>query len=168
MRWVRRVLVGIVLLAVVLAAAVRLTTFHPAEVASETVSCATDAPVLEAGQSVTVMNWNVQYMAGKGYVFWYDLLDESGPDEGQVVIVGGQPLGDPQARRVDLVLVVVLMMRGMSTRLHHEVPHGEVRSPVIAADHDLHAGVLDTGHVDRGGGGRIGLSNEHGWFLRLE
>ena len=81
MRWVRRVLVGIVLLAVVLAAAIRLTTFHPPEVAGERVSCATDAPVLEPGQSVTVMNWNVQYMAGKGYVFWYDLLDESGPDE---------------------------------------------------------------------------------------
>jgi endonuclease/exonuclease/phosphatase family metal-dependent hydrolase len=27
------------------------------------------------------MSWNVQYMAGKGYVFWYDLFDESGPDE---------------------------------------------------------------------------------------
>jgi endonuclease/exonuclease/phosphatase family metal-dependent hydrolase len=27
------------------------------------------------------MSWNVQYMAGTGYVFWYDLLDGSGPDD---------------------------------------------------------------------------------------
>jgi endonuclease/exonuclease/phosphatase family metal-dependent hydrolase len=26
------------------------------------------------------MNWNVQYMAGKNYVFFYDRLDGSGPD----------------------------------------------------------------------------------------
>lgn len=81
MRWIRRILIGIVLLVVVLAAAVRLTTFHPPEVAAQEVTCPDDAPQLEPGQDVTVLNWNVQYMAGTDYVFWYDLLDESGPDE---------------------------------------------------------------------------------------
>lgn len=80
-RWVRRVLVGILVLVVLLAAAVRLTTFHPPEVADVRVDCATDAPRLEPGQDLTIMNWNVQYMAGTGYVFFYDLLDGSGPDE---------------------------------------------------------------------------------------
>ncbi len=81
MRWVRRILVGLVVLVVLLAAAIRLTTFHPPAVANEAVTCPEDAPALESGQSVTVLSWNVQYMAGKDYVFWYDLFDESGPDQ---------------------------------------------------------------------------------------
>lgn len=81
MRWVRRILIGVIALVVVLAAAIRLTTFHPPAEATESVTCPDDAPRLEAGQSLDVMSWNVQYMAGKDYVFWYDLLDESGPDE---------------------------------------------------------------------------------------
>ncbi len=81
MRWLRRILIGLVVLVVVLAAAIRLTTFHPPAEAAEEVTCPDDAPQLETGQSVKVMSWNVQYMAGKDYVFWYDLLDESGPDE---------------------------------------------------------------------------------------
>lgn len=80
MRWTRRILAAVVVLVVVLAAAIRLTTFHPPEVADEEVACASDVPVLEPGQPVTVLNWNIQYLAGKDYVFWYDLLDESGPD----------------------------------------------------------------------------------------
>ena len=81
MRWVRRILVGLVVVVVLLAAAIRLTTFHPPAVATEAVTCPADAPELESGQSVEVMSWNVQYMAGKDYAFWYDLFDESGPDE---------------------------------------------------------------------------------------
>lgn len=81
MRWARRILIGVVMLVLVLAAAIRLTTFHPPAVASEEVVCPDEVPELEPGQSLKVMNWNVQYMAGKDYVFWYDLLDESGPDE---------------------------------------------------------------------------------------
>jgi endonuclease/exonuclease/phosphatase family metal-dependent hydrolase len=81
MRWIGRILVGVVVLVVLLAATIRLTTFHPPAVAGESVVCPDDAPTLEPGQSLEVMNWNVQYFAGKDYVFWYDLLDESGPDE---------------------------------------------------------------------------------------
>ena len=78
---VRRILIGLVAVIVLLVAAVWLTTFHPRSVRAEAVSCPENAPTLEAGQSLEVMSWNVQYMAGKGYVFWYDLFDESGPDE---------------------------------------------------------------------------------------
>lgn len=72
---------GIVVLVLLLAGTVWLTTFHPPLVADEAVTCTGDAPRLEPGQSLEVMSWNVQSMAGTGYVFWYDLLDESGPDE---------------------------------------------------------------------------------------
>ena len=81
MRRLGRVLVGLVVLVALLAAAVRLTTFHPPEVASRPVTCPDDVPTLQPGRSVKVMSWNVQFMAGKGYVFFYDLLDGSGPDE---------------------------------------------------------------------------------------
>lgn len=81
MRWVGRILAVLVVLVVVLAATVRLTTFHPPAIAEEEVVCAADTPQLESGQQLKVLNWNVQYFAGKDYVFWYDLLDESGPDE---------------------------------------------------------------------------------------
>ena len=81
MRWVRRVLVSLLVLVLLLAVAIRVTTFHPPEVAAETVTCDDDAPHLQPGEQITVLNWNVQYFAGKDYVFWYDLLDESGPDE---------------------------------------------------------------------------------------
>ena len=98
-RWVRRVLAGLLVLLLVLAVAVRLTTLHPPEVAAEPVTCPEDAPTLVAGQDVTVMSWNVQYLAGKDYVFWYDLLDESGPDE--------RPDPEAIARTLDEVVRVV-------------------------------------------------------------
>ena len=81
MKWVRRILIGLLTVVVVLVAALWLTTFHPRAVRAEAITCQDDAPILQPGQVLEVMSWNVQYMAGKGYVFCYDLLDESGPDE---------------------------------------------------------------------------------------
>ncbi len=43
--------------------------------------CARGAPKLKPGQEIKVLSWNVQYMAGKNYVFYYDRLDNQGPDE---------------------------------------------------------------------------------------
>jgi endonuclease/exonuclease/phosphatase family metal-dependent hydrolase len=57
-----------------------LFTYHPADVQSEPVICSNQAPLSEPGQELKVLSWNVQYMAGKNYVFFYDLLDNSGPD----------------------------------------------------------------------------------------
>jgi len=55
-------------------------TYHPAPVEIVPVANRSDAPLLSRAQPFTVLNWNVQYMAGKNYVFFYDLLDGSGPD----------------------------------------------------------------------------------------
>lgn len=56
------------------------SAFHPAAIQPAKVFETGSAPVLQPGQKVKVMSWNVQYMAGKNYVFFYDLLDGSGPD----------------------------------------------------------------------------------------
>jgi endonuclease/exonuclease/phosphatase family metal-dependent hydrolase len=75
------ILVSLGFLTVLLIILVRLTTFHPARVQAEAVHCAGEAPTLKPGQHFKVMTYNIQYMAGKNYVFFYDLPDNSGPDE---------------------------------------------------------------------------------------
>jgi endonuclease/exonuclease/phosphatase family metal-dependent hydrolase len=79
--WTRRILIGLVAILMLLVLAVRLTTFHPRSRQAEDVTCPADTAALQPGQPVKIMSWNVQYMAGKDYVFWYDLFDGSGPDE---------------------------------------------------------------------------------------
>jgi endonuclease/exonuclease/phosphatase family metal-dependent hydrolase len=58
-----------------------LTTYHPDDEEPEAVACTGDAPLLRPGQKLKVLNWNVQYMAGKNYVFYYDVMDGEGPDD---------------------------------------------------------------------------------------
>ncbi|SED47373.1 endonuclease/exonuclease/phosphatase family protein [Pseudomonas anguilliseptica] len=65
----------------VLAALIYSLTWHPAAREAAPVSCQTNAPQLQPGQALKVMTWNIQYLAGKRYVFWYDLADGSGPDQ---------------------------------------------------------------------------------------
>ncbi|GGJ26024.1 endonuclease/exonuclease/phosphatase family protein [Deinococcus roseus] len=75
-----RVLLWVVGLGLGLTALIYALTYHPRDLQEESISCTPDAPVLKAGQNLKVLNWNIQYLAGKGYVFFYDLLDGSGPD----------------------------------------------------------------------------------------
>jgi len=55
--------------------------YHPKPVESAAVSCPESAPLLEAGQNVKVLTWNVQTLSSKNYVFWSDLPNNDGPDE---------------------------------------------------------------------------------------
>lgn len=61
----------------VLYGALYLMTFHPPALQEQQVRCQ-NAPVLQKGQALKVLNWNVQYLAGRSYIFWYDCLDQSG------------------------------------------------------------------------------------------
>lgn len=54
-------------------------TWRPAAKEVLPVSCNAKAPTLVPGQALKVMTWNVQYLAGKRYVFWNDLAQ--GDDE---------------------------------------------------------------------------------------
>lgn len=55
--------------------------FRPPPRQPQTVFGPDTGPVLRTGQTVKVISWNVQYMAGKNYVFFYDLPDGCGPDK---------------------------------------------------------------------------------------
>ncbi|UCD32163.1 MAG: endonuclease/exonuclease/phosphatase family protein [Desulfobacterales bacterium] len=75
-------IVGVFLvMLVVLFTLIWATTLHPNAVQDEPVVSSSDAPLVKAGQVLKIMSWNIQYMAGKKYFFWYDLNDGSGPDE---------------------------------------------------------------------------------------
>ncbi len=74
-------LVAVGLIVVLFLILVWAITFHPAEVQTETVVCPDQAPMLEPGTSLKVLSYNVQFMAGKNYVFFYDLPNDAGPDE---------------------------------------------------------------------------------------
>ncbi|SDH68862.1 endonuclease/exonuclease/phosphatase family protein [Pseudomonas panipatensis] len=64
-----------------LAALAWLLAWHPPAREAVAAQCRATAAELPAGQPLKVMTWNLQYLAGKRYVFWNDLPDASGPDE---------------------------------------------------------------------------------------
>jgi|TARA_B110000091_G_scaffold24526_1_gene23163 endonuclease/exonuclease/phosphatase family metal-dependent hydrolase len=55
-------------------------TFHPEPVEQVDLVCPAETPMLLAGQSLKVLSYNMQYFAGKDYVFYYDLENDAGPD----------------------------------------------------------------------------------------
>ncbi|MEX6504131.1 endonuclease/exonuclease/phosphatase family protein [Pseudomonas zhanjiangensis] len=57
-----------------------LLSWRPAQKEVAPVACRAQAPLLQPGQALKVLTWNIQYLAGKGYVFWYDLPAGDGPD----------------------------------------------------------------------------------------
>ena len=58
--------------AVTLAVLVYALTYHPRPLEPVAVLGSTQAPVLRAGQKLRILSWNVQYLAGKNQVFWYE------------------------------------------------------------------------------------------------
>ncbi|MEG5264802.1 endonuclease/exonuclease/phosphatase family protein [Pseudomonas sp. JDS28PS106] len=82
-RLLLRLMLLLLIIAGLLLTLIYQVTWRPA--AQEEVAPRCDAknqaPPLVPGQALKVMTWNVQYLAGKRYVFWYDMPDSSGPDE---------------------------------------------------------------------------------------
>lgn len=78
------IMLVITLLTVGLAMLVYSITYHPDPIETADLECAADSPVFDQNSpepsSLKVMSYNVQYFAGKGYVFYYDLKDNMGPD----------------------------------------------------------------------------------------
>ncbi|MBU6960672.1 endonuclease/exonuclease/phosphatase family protein [Pseudomonas sp. CVAP len=78
-RLLRYTLLGLLILVSLLFSFLYSLTWRPDAKETPPVSCSTSAPTLVPGQTLKVMTWNVQYLAGKRYVFWNDLAQ--GPDE---------------------------------------------------------------------------------------
>ena len=78
LRWI-----GVILLVILLALVGFLWfgNFHPKPVEAANVTCPEGAPMLESGQGLKALTWNVQTMSSKNYVFWSDLPNNDGPDE---------------------------------------------------------------------------------------
>ncbi|MDC1227681.1 hypothetical protein N8Z34_01710, partial [Oceanospirillaceae bacterium] len=55
-------------------------TFHPPALQAEVVVNQAAVATLKSGQQVKILSWNVQYMSGKNYEFWYDSINGDGPD----------------------------------------------------------------------------------------
>jgi len=54
--------------------------YYPKPIQLETVIKRGESPLLRQQQEIKVLSYNVQFMAGKGYVFWFDLPNANGPD----------------------------------------------------------------------------------------
>lgn len=74
-------LAGLAGLGILLGLLVWAITFHPAPSQAAAVVCPEEAPLLQPGQRLKALTYNVQFMAGKNYVFFYDLPHDAGPDE---------------------------------------------------------------------------------------
>ncbi|MBZ9714607.1 endonuclease/exonuclease/phosphatase family protein [Deinococcus multiflagellatus] len=98
-RWWPRVLLGLGLLGLALAGLVYALTDHPRSVQAAELTCPAGTPTLKVGQPVKVLSWNVQYLAGRGYVFFYDTLAGDGPDT--------RPTPDSLARTLNEVTAVI-------------------------------------------------------------
>ncbi len=80
-RVLRFALLSLSVLVVGLVALIFALTWHPAAREPAPLACLAEAPQLQPGQALKVMTWNLQYLAGKRYVFYYDLPDDEGRDE---------------------------------------------------------------------------------------
>ena len=80
MKSIKWITISLVALMIALALLIWSITFHPPALQPEVVINQTEAPILEPGQEVKILSWNLQYMSGKNYEFWYDRLDGDGPD----------------------------------------------------------------------------------------
>ncbi|WP_371233062.1 endonuclease/exonuclease/phosphatase family protein [Pseudomonas sp. QE6] len=77
----RILLLLLILLLLAATAGAWLLAWRPAERETVAAQCRAPAPQLQPGQMLKVMTWNVQYLAGKRYIFWDDLPDTVGPDD---------------------------------------------------------------------------------------
>jgi len=73
-------------LAAALALLVYALTYHPGSIERVAVSGDTNAPLLRPGQKLRILSWNVQYLAGKNHVFFYEGGRDERPSPAEVAV----------------------------------------------------------------------------------
>ena len=85
MKVIKKILLSLFVILIVavvgISALVYSLTYHPSDLQEEKVTCKANPPILKPGQKLKVLNWNVQFMAGKKYVFFFDVPNGDGPHE---------------------------------------------------------------------------------------
>ena len=56
------------------------TTYHPGPIEDQNISCRGGTPLYDERRPLKVMSYNVQFFAGKEFVFYFDLPYNQGPD----------------------------------------------------------------------------------------
>lgn len=88
-----KLIVGVVGLLVLFVFALWLRAFKPADLEPVAVTCREPAPSYDAQLPLSVLSWNVQYMASKEYVFFYD-IDQTDTERVADVARAGKTLAD--------------------------------------------------------------------------
>lgn len=79
-RIIRYTSYSLLTIVIAFAAFVYFGNYQPSEIEEMEILCDKELPSINPGQDIKIMSWNVQYMAGKNYIFFYDKLDGSGQD----------------------------------------------------------------------------------------
>lgn len=107
-----RIIKSIILFSIIVAAAlgalliaVWVITFHPADIQPAPAACDGKTRVLAPGQTVKILSWNVQYMAGKNHWFFYEGGTEREPTEADIRQTLAEVARLIKAENADIVLL---------------------------------------------------------------
>ncbi|MCU1722147.1 endonuclease/exonuclease/phosphatase family protein [Pseudomonas sp. 5P_5.1_Bac1] len=106
-RLLRNLLLILLLIAVLLWLLAWQAGWRPEPEETVPVACTAPAKPLIPGQQLKVMSWNVQYLAGKRYVFWYDEAkgDDRRPTEQDLAVNLDEVARVIRAEQPDIVLL---------------------------------------------------------------
>ncbi|MFK8029005.1 MAG: endonuclease/exonuclease/phosphatase family protein [Gammaproteobacteria bacterium] len=95
-----KLVIVVVLMFVLLVAVLWLRAFKPADTETVAVTCAGSAPVYGGDSLLKVLSYNVQYMASKEYIFFYD-IDQTNAERVAEVERAGKTLADkPELKQI--------------------------------------------------------------------
>ena len=93
LKTIGRLAVLLALLLTSVVAALWVRAYKPADTEAVAVNCETDAPVFAGDRPLKVLSYNVQYMASKNYIFFYD-IDLNNAERVADVAKAGKTLAD--------------------------------------------------------------------------
>lgn len=60
---------------------VYFTSIHYSDIELAEWTCTENPPLWDGTSDIKILDWNIQFLAGKNYIFFYDAIDGSGKDE---------------------------------------------------------------------------------------